>query len=348
MKKKTLHIASGRERTHQVNRLNAANTVPRSQGVLGMAAGPAFLTYDVDPVAEPCFRSLYWYAGDLDVPALREMATQLANWFWRSQHGQVGLVSLLTEDLAARPGPPSDAMLADVGRWLNSPGKDTASTLQMQGPEVDGHDGERIPWLNIEIEDDKVMVEVCLPHDRVDLVAAADQIAEVCLAEGLICGVQAMGYFLPPENDTLVAILPCTMQRYRCAVEIRLRDPVDGIALTGSTFFWERHPDLQPGIADIGWRTVVGAPFMPRLGKLPDMPGVTVQTAPAGVTLTAGPAPIWGDVNRGEDIAPYRAVAAVLAPLAMPREITDTRYFQGNPDNADFMERLDLYLERLA
>lgn len=312
-----------------------------------MPKGPARLRYDGTPVAEPCFRSLYWYAGNLDMEPLRGMATKLAGWFYRHQREAIGFVTLFGEDFPSEAEVPSDAVLAEVGRWLKTPGKATASALWMEGHLQDDYDGERIPWLCIEVEDDKVMVEVALPHDLPDLVAAADQIAEICLVEGLICGLQSMGYLLPPDNDSLVGLLPRTMQRYRCAVEIRLRDPVDGLG-PGGTFSWDSHPDLRPGIADVGWRTVVGAPFLPRLGKLPDMPGVTVRTAPAGVTLTAGPAPIWGDINRGEDIAAYQAVAAALAPLAMPREITDTRYFTGDPDDADFMDRLDLYLARLA
>jgi hypothetical protein len=307
---------------------------------------PAFLTYDGAPVAEPCFRTLLWFSGSLNAPPLTQFATDLAGWFWRSHGPQVGRITAASDLQVPDPRDPTPEALAEVGRWIKDTGKPYSAYLQMEAPQDLDYDAERIPWLHLREGAGMVQAEVCLPAVLPDLVAQADTLAGLAARPGLICGLQGMGYFLPPMNRTLKAVMPLATGRYRAAMELQLLDPVDGLQVDGAAFYWEDHPDLQPGLPDIGWRTILGADLAARAGKLPDMPGVTVAQDP--LTLTAGPAPIWGDVNRDEDIAPYRAVAAALAPLAMPRAITDCRYFAGNPDNADHMDRLDLYLERFA
>jgi hypothetical protein len=315
---------------------------------------PAFLTYDGAPVAEPCFRTLAWFAGSLNDAPFVQFASDLAGWFWRGHGARIGRITAASDLQPPVPRDPTPEtmapVLADVGRWIKDTGKPYSAYLQMEAPQDLDFDAERVPWLHLREGAGMVLAEVCLPHDLADLVAQADALAGLVARDGLICALQGMGYFLPPMNRSLKAVMPRATVRYPAAIELQLLDPVDGLQVDGAAFYWEDHPDLQPGLPDIGWRTMLGAGLAARLdaqaGKLPDMPGVTVTQGP--LTLTAGPAPVWGDVNRAEDISAYRAVAAALAPLAMPREVTDSRYFAGNPDDADHMDRLDAYLARFA
>jgi hypothetical protein len=307
---------------------------------------PAFLTYDRAPVAEPCFRTLAWFSGSLNDAAFVQFAADLAGWFWRIHGARIGRITVASDLQPAVPRDPTSETLADVGRWINDTGKPYSAYLQMEAPEDLDYDAERVPWIHIREGAGMVMAEVCLPFDLTDLVAQADAQAGLLAREGLICALQGMGYFLPPMNRSLKAVMPRATVRYPAAIELQLLDPVDGLQVEGAAFYWEDHPDLQPGLPDIGWRTMLGARLAARVGKLPDMPAVVVTENP--LTLTAGPAPIWGDVNRAEDISAYRAVAAALATIAMPRAVTDSRYFAGNPDDSDHMDRLDAYLARFA
>jgi hypothetical protein len=74
--------------------------------------------------------------------------------------------------------------------------------------------------------------------------------------------------------------------------------------------------------------------------------GVNVDRGPAGAILTAGSFPIWGDVEAGEDISAYCAVAKALAPVCMAREIMVKGYFNGPEGNPEAEKRLDAYRAR--
>lgn len=76
--------------------------------------------------------------------------------------------------------------------------------------------------------------------------------------------------------------------------------------------------DYTPGLPDIGWRTYIGEAFRTRLPDQPDASffghGATLEILDTMSIVTAGSAPIWGDLNTVEDISAYQAAAAYLAP----------------------------------
>jgi hypothetical protein len=313
-----------------------------------MTAPPAPLRYLDKPVAEACFRSLLWFRGTLDDPDMAGFASDLAGWFWRTHGHQVGLIQVASKTISGRPRRPGPEVLADVGKWIKEKGKPDAAEIQMQGPDVYDEGPARVPWLHLSGNSGVVLAEVCLAHDLPDLNAHADAMAALADRPGLICGLQGMGYYLPYEKHSVVSVLPRASSRYKAAIEILLNDPLDGLTAENLGFYWDDPPDLLPGLPDIGWRTILGPALAARVGTLPEQPGVTVERGAHCVALTAGPRPIWGDVNAAEDISAFRAVAAALAPIAMPRTVTDSRYFTGDPDDADHMDRLDAYLARFA
>ena len=76
--------------------------------------------------------------------------------------------------------------------------------------------------------------------------------------------------------------------------------------------------DYAPGLPDIGWRTYIGEAFRARLPDQPDASflahGATLEILDRVSIVTAGSAPIWGDLNTAEDISAYQAAATYLAP----------------------------------
>jgi hypothetical protein len=80
---------------------------------------------------------------------------------------------------------------------------------------------------------------------------------------------------------------------------------------------------IRQGLKSVGWLTLVGNRWLATLGGVDALAAVlpaaiTVHPLPSGVLIQAGPHPRLGDVNRTEDLGPYRAVGRVLAPLRSP------------------------------
>ena len=80
---------------------------------------------------------------------------------------------------------------------------------------------------------------------------------------------------------------------------------------------------VRQGLKSAGWLTLVGSRWLATLGGTEALTAVlpaaiTVHPLPSGVLIQAGPRPLMGDVNRQEDLGPYRAVGRVLAPIRSP------------------------------
>jgi hypothetical protein len=79
--------------------------------------------------------------------------------------------------------------------------------------------------------------------------------------------------------------------------------------------------DAVRGLHGIGWLTMVGHELAETAGidlqrlPTPESAMVFARRGSFGTVLAAGPAPLSGDINRGESFAPYLAVDQVLAPL---------------------------------
>ncbi len=177
-----------------------------------------------------------------------------------------------------------------------------------------------------------------MPPESQTNVAFADAIVEEIKDLPIICGVMGFGFFLPPYKNSLAFMLGQASQCYRAAIEITPKMVDQGIQREGSYYHWK--PAEEPGIADIGWRTLVGKDFLPRLPALPEetfkAAGVTVDEFANFTSFTAGSAPIWGDINAGETIKAYREVAAYLKPIRYPKSGAHISFFQGeHPDRVE-------------
>lgn len=310
---------------------------------------PAPILRESDAIAFPAFRNLFWIAGSLNDTGPAHMADRLASWFWKTHGSGATRATILDEGVQIENAAPA-GVLPKVKAWLDGRDKPYGACLMLSGgPAVEAGDeapeAERPPHLRIEEGAACVIVDVSLPPDVPDPAAQADAIAAFCACEGMVCGLQGMGYLLAPEMDSMVAQLPRAHSRYRAAIELRATDVPDGLMVDGSAVAWEDMPGVLPGLPDIGWRTWIGAPFRNRLTLPPDV----MQVAhPHGLMVQAGPAPSWGDVNAGQDVPGFSVVAAALADIMMPAEVAHLVLFGGTADDPDLADRVDSYLARFT
>lgn len=62
--------------------------------------------------------------------------------------------------------------------------------------------------------------------------------------------------------------------------------------------------------------------------------------------ITAGPSPVFGDVDKEEDIAPYRTVAKALKPVCYSVEVAVRKLFGNQAYTPEDRDRVEAYLAR--
>ena len=82
---------------------------------------------------------------------------------------------------------------------------------------------------------------------------------------------------------------------------------------------------MAHGIKTPNWLTFVGDDFLEMMGGKDTMIGKLPESVEPldlehGLLLKAGPQPLFGEVNRKEDLADYRAVAEACRAVAIPDE----------------------------
>ncbi|MFV0475996.1 MAG: hypothetical protein ACK5MQ_17605 [Pikeienuella sp.] len=312
---------------------------------------PEILKVDNMGVAEPAFRTLAYLDGDLGDERVIAGVTRLVESFIDRFGDQVALLMVRDKGIPPKPRKFDDKSLRLARDWLARPEKTFASCLRMNRYPTEDMNAPRAPHFRVEQNHKLVSLEISVPDVAEGLVDFADGIADTLKTLPILSAAQGMGFYLPAALDSLVTRFPMTFARYKTAIEITLGGPLDGIRSKGSAFPYDKHPDVRPGIADIGWRTFVGAPFLdrlPHIEKVADTDGVKLERMENMAVLTAGPVPIWGDVNRGEDISCYRAVARALAPVRYPHDVAIRSLFGGRSADPDGPERISGYLNRYA
>ncbi|AXC49219.1 DUF3396 domain-containing protein [Paracoccus suum] len=308
---------------------------------------PKPLNYEGEPFAGPAFKTLAWIEGSLADPSMVERLVPLFD-LYVERFGEVSLY--LMQGGRGKKGRPTKATakaLAAAREWLLTPPHSFPTTLRMLTYDED-QDLTIAPHFCLEEGVGMVMVEFDQGPEGPDL-ALADQVVEMLSVLPMICGVVGYGFYLPENLDSLIFNLPQTTARYRCAIEIQLSGPDGGIRKERSFFPFDRYPNVESGIADIGWQTLIGPSFLdriPDLGDLAEVPGVTVEKRGNTVIIKAGPAPIWGDVKRGEDISAYREIARVLADVRYPFEVARGSLFGDAIGDAEYLDRVAAYLTR--
>jgi hypothetical protein len=149
---------------------------------------------------------------------------------------------------------------------------------------------------------------------RTDVVDASSLLEEALSAARRLQPLQGFaGLALVPWLDLEVA------QDAR-EVQFAIAQQFEGIQVINGWFT----TNFTPGsVGAVQWLTIVHDSILGRVGGrqvLSDLPeGVIVHDYGSGVVIQAGDAPSAGDVNKGETIPLYRAVARKLAPLRPER-----------------------------
>lgn len=304
---------------------------------------PEMLTYENDPMAVPAFRILAIIDGDLADKRSQSRYAAIYGQF-EAAYGEAanvtsyhfdkheGVIKWMKPDL-----------LEEGCRFFERPKAKYSDGLRRYGLLPAAFDNPALPYFGIENQKSATALEIALPIDAATDKAFADKVLSELDATPLICGVMGFGFFLPPYKSSLAFMLGQASQRYRAAFEIRAGMVIEGIRREGSFHRWKA--DEMPGIADVGWRTLVGNEFLPRLPPrleaMADVASVEVRRGPNFVTVTAGAEPIWGDINAQEDLTAYQAVAAFLKPIRFPVSCGHNFMFGGDHPGC-----VDAYLAR--
>jgi hypothetical protein len=310
---------------------------------------PEFLKYEGQTCAVPAFRALIYIDGSLSDKAISDGAVGMMDAFLDRFGPDVPYVAIGDQKIKPTPKEVSPKTIEWARKWLLTPGMDFGSSLRFNAWLDQPHEIASVPHFRVDEHRGFAIAEVSVPDDAEGLVPFADRLTDLIAALPVRTAVMGMGFYMPSTHDSLVWTLPRTTSRYRTAIEFLLPSPIGGIRKERSFFPYAKHPDVKPGIADVGWRTIVGKPFLdllPELGKVADAPGVRLKRRGDIVILTAGERPIWGDVNKGEDIAAYKAVAAALQPVRFPAEVAYGSLFGNQSSDPEGRERIDAYLNR--
>jgi hypothetical protein len=309
---------------------------------------PDYILCDNEKIAQPAFRTLLYCDGSLNDPENARGVTALFDALLQHFGKDLAWVAIGDAKHKLRPKEKSDKVLADARKWINTPDKSFPATLRMLGEVSDETDNITVPAFRVD-EYRMMMLDISVPDDPARIGPFAEAVTAIIKEMPVISAVMGMGFYLPVALGSLNRWMPRAYPRYRAAIEFSVEGATMGQRKTEEGFRWDKNPDVQPGICDISWRTFVGAEFFPRLPNLDAVAGaagVTLDRDNTMAVLTAGPAPIWGDVNSGEDIGPYKAVAAALAPVRYPLLPALGTLFGNQDDDPDGINHVKSYLAR--
>lgn len=277
------------------------------------------ILWEGTPSAVPAFRILAIIDGDIHATPARDILGRIYQKFEELYGKGSGDVSYNFPGHRGKIRKANAKLLEEGRKFFQREATEYGEGLRRYGYALEefGHPG--IPFFGVEQRSYFHFLDIALPEDTAAIVEFADFVTAELLNAPVITGVMGMGFFLPYHNSSLKFLLGGKVERYRAAIEITLDMAYDGIRTEGSAYRWKAGE--LPGIADIGWRTLVGAEFWDRLPdpeRLPSGSDVTIEKSAGVLCLTAGEGPIWGDVEADEDISAYQAVASYLAPVRMP------------------------------
>ena len=298
-------------------------------------------------LAQPSFRMLaYWPTGMRD-PAVAAGMASIFDIFLEHYRSDVAFMVVADKKRPFEGKVVDDALLADARAWLAAGNSDWPATARVFGPASEINEQVTVPSFRAEQHADYVLLDMSVPDDVETAVSVADKVTAVLKTMPTLYAVMGMGFFLPMAYEGSARYFPRGFTRYKTAIEFMGEGPEWCIHKDVGSSFWHEFPEATDGFVDIGWRTVLGAYYLPRLGAVSiDAEGVTVEQTDDMLVVTAGPEPIWGDVNIDEDISAYKAVAAALAPARASLRPMLNGLFGNQVDDPDGNDRLEAWYER--
>jgi len=309
---------------------------------------PDYIFREDNKIAQPAFRVLLYCDGSLNDSANAAGVTKLFDLFLKHYGTEAAWLAIADEARPMRPKPLDAAGVADARQWLNTPDKKFPATCRMVGPISDDTANVTVPAFRVD-EYRVVFLDMSVPDDPDRAVSFADTATPIIREMPVIASIMGMGFYLPVALESLKNFLPRAFVRYRTAIEFTVDSATMGIRKTEEGFRWDDNKGVEPGIPDIGWRTIIGPEFISRLPELDSLSGardVAYDRTGDVAVMTAGPAPVFGDIDRGEDIAPYRAVARALKPVRYPVEVAVGSLFGNQKYDLEGRDRVAAYLNR--
>ena len=294
-------------------------------------------------LAEPAFRVLAWVDASFSDPRMGEAGARCFEAFLKQAGAEVETLRITAK--GHRSAKPSAEAVAKALDWARTAEKRFPDALFANGGKDNPFGTWSVPQFRISQEPGMVAIDIAVRPDQEKAVALADRIVEILRDLPVMGAVMGMGFHRPYGLDSLQNCMPLGFRRYRTALEGDVGSVRDTFAPTKNPIFHRTFPDFQTGLPDIGWRTIVGTMFLDRIEGEPAHEDVVVEQASCGLIVTAGPDPIWGDVNAAEDISAFQAVSAWLKPLRIHRGYA-YRAFGGERDPV-IRDRIDAYLDRL-
>lgn len=313
-----------------------------------MTPDPAF--YADAAFALPAFRIFACSKTDLCEPSMRQAAAEILDIFLEVCGPSVDFVAKSGGRIKSlRPEKLSDKTLKSAKAFIAEADWSWPSTLRFNGWPGAPLNVVTPPHLRIEQAAGYAVFQLEFPPDMDGLVEISDRIEAVLVKLDIIYGYCGFGLYLPAVKDSLISQLPAIFQQYRCAIEVQPDHILMGLQRIESAAFYRKFPAVKTGIPDIGWRTILGKEFSAKLPSLESAlthPETDIRRYGDITVITAGRAPIWGDLNRGDDITPYRNVAQALDELRLGREYLLRWLFGGNEDFEESIEWLDAWAVR--
>ncbi|WP_323718035.1 hypothetical protein [Paracoccus aminovorans] len=304
---------------------------------------PAPLQYNETTFALPAFRVMGFFDLPVADSRMRAAARRVLDLFLAAAGDRLAwFIKAGGGSRRPAPQPVDDRTIAQAREWLAQAPFEWPSTLRFNGW-LDAPDSiVAPPHLRIEQRAHLALIQVELPPDTPDPAGFADAFCAAVAGLPLVWGVMGMGLYLPTAKDSLVWMLPRVTPRFRAAIEVQ-PDQAER-ALRRASGGGE---DDTPRIPDTGWRCLLGPDLAAALdlSALAGTAGVEIRDHGGFTAITAGPAPIWGDVNRAEDISVYRAAAQALRPARVEWNYVRNALF-GSGGGDEKIDRLEDWFTR--
>ncbi|MCR4266330.1 type VI immunity family protein [Nitratireductor sp. ZSWI3] len=308
-----------------------------------------FLIYEGEPIAVPAFRVIAILAGEIHAAKNKPALAGTYELFEASFGEAANVTSYNFPGHAGKIRWMNPTLQKQGRQFFDSNATEYGQGLRRYGYALDAFEEPALPYFAVEQRSDVCFLEIDIRDDAALAVAFADDITRLLMDAQVIWGVMGMGMFLPPYKSSLEFKLGEGVRRYRTSIEISPSMVMDGIRREGSSHRWQK--DEKPGIADIGWRTLIGREYWSRIPDaipaLREAENISVEQSEHVLAITAGVQPIWGDVNRGEDITAYSTVAKQLAPIRYPESAAKAFMFGGNTHDPHHADKIETYLARL-
>lgn len=304
------------------------------------------LLYNGNPSAAPAFRIIAIVDGDIHTEPSRDALAAIYSRFEVEFGESANVTSYNFSGHAGKIRWINPELIADGQNFFRRDNTEYGEGIRRYGYAIEEFKEPAVPYFCVEQRSNLHFLEIDLPGTAPSIREFADFVTEQLLKVRLITGVMGFGFFLPPYKNSLEFIMGAAATRLKAAIEISPSMVMDGVRREGSAYRWKSGE--KAGIADIGWRTLIGQEFWDRLPETEDLksqPDIAVDKSDSVLSITASSEPIWGDVNKGEAIDAYRAVAAYLSPVQMPAGCLKAFAFGGGGE-PDHNDKVEAYLSR--